>query len=60
MYVNYGILWDRYDDNTLAVIVEALILWSVTITKLINNYYITEKGIQKYIFIIKISFIDIL
>jgi len=60
MYVNYGILWDRYDDNTLAVIVEALILWGVTITKLINNYYITEKGIQKYIFIIKISFIDIL
>jgi len=30
MYVNYGILWDTHDDNTLAVIVEALILWGVT------------------------------
>jgi len=31
MYVNYGILWDTHDDNTLAVIIEALILWGVTV-----------------------------
>jgi len=30
MYVNYGILWDTDDDNTLTVILEALILWGVT------------------------------
>jgi len=30
MYVNYGILLDTHDDNTLAVIIEALILWGVT------------------------------
>jgi len=30
MYVNYGILWDTHDDNTLADIVEVLILWGVT------------------------------
>jgi len=30
MYVNYRILWDTHDDNTLAIIVEALILWGVT------------------------------
>jgi len=36
MYVNYGILWDTHNDNTLAVIVETLIvetliLWGVTL-----------------------------
>jgi len=30
MYVNYEILSDTHDDNTLAVIVETLILWGVT------------------------------
>ena len=30
IYVNYGILSDTHDDNTLAAIVEALILWGVT------------------------------
>jgi len=34
MYVNYGILWDTHDDNTLVVIVEALILWGDTISPL--------------------------
>jgi len=38
MYVNYGILWDTHDDNTLAVIVivETLILWGVTIFNCTN------------------------
>jgi len=41
MYVNNGIVWDTHDDNTLAVIVEALILWGVTtVTPLFLNHYI--------------------
>ena len=42
MHVNYAIPWDTYDVNTLAVIVEALILWGVTIVKrdiLIDNMW---------------------
>ena len=37
MYVNYGILWDTHDDNTLAVIVEALILWGITVDSKLNS-----------------------
>jgi len=31
IYINYGTLSDTHDDNTLAVIVEALILWDAIV-----------------------------